>query len=246
MMETRLPNLLLTPPLEVTESLRAYMYKAALANAFPRLYVGNALALAYSFVNLVENRDYELSQKLRYRLTPEPTTSGKASFFYLGEDQLPTSAMRTSARNVCPHCLSEEPWSRGEWELKAYIACEKHGVRLLENCDQCKRKLSWDRTELLHCFCGRSLTDIAPQRAQSWETRWSVQVGLSLRESISRVHRLASDRCIDPPMRLFKLLEMADVIRAGYYFASNYGHGSSPALNNSTGHGGLTLPLAQT
>lgn len=245
-MESSLPNLLLTPPLEATESLRAYMYKAALVNAYPRLYVGNALALAQWFVSLVENRDHELSQKLRGRLTPEPKTSGKASLFYLGEDQLPLSEMRISARNVCPHCLSEEPWSRGEWELKAYVACEKHGVRLLEKCDQCKRKLSWDRTELLHCFCGRSLTDIATQGALSWETRWSVQVGLSFRESISRVHRLASDRCIDPPMRLFKLLEMADVIRAGYYFASHYGHGSSPALKNSTGRGRLTIPLAQT
>ena len=245
-MDTRIPNLLLAPPLEATESSRAYMYKAALANAYPRLYVGNALALAHSFVSLVENRDHELSQKLRCRLTPEPTTSGKGSLFYLGEDQLPLSEIRTSARNVCPHCLSEEPWSRGEWELKSYIACDKHGVRLIDVCDQCKRKLSWDRTELLHCFCGRSLTDIEPRGALSWETRWSVQVGLSFRESISRVHRLASDRSVDPPLRLFKLLEMADVIRAGYYFASSYGNGSLPVSNNCTEPAELNTRRART
>lgn len=245
-MESSLPNLLLTPPLEATESLRAYMYKAASANAFPRLYVGNALAIAHSFVSLVENRDHELSQKLRGRLTPEPTTSGKASLFYLGEDQLPLSEIRASSRNVCPHCLSEEPWSRGEWELKSYIACEKHGVRLLEKCDQCKRKLSWDRTELLHCFCGRSLTDIATQGALSWETRWSVQVGISFRESINRIHRAASDGFIDPPIRLFKLLEMADVIRAGYYYASNYGDGSIPNFYKSTDHADLNNLRALT
>lgn len=233
-METSIPNLLLTPPLEATESLRGYMYKAALANAYPRLYVGNALALAHSFLNLVANRDQELSQKLRLRLTPDPTTSTKASFFCLGGDQLPLSEMRTNARNVCPHCLFEQSWSRGEWELKSYIACEKHGVRLVEACDQCKRKLSWGRTELLHCFCGRLLADIPPQSAQIWETRWAEQVRISFRESIDRGNRVKSERDTNPPLRLFKLLEMADVIRAGYYFASRYGDESSPVSSKYT------------
>lgn len=233
-MEPSIPNLLLIPPLEATESLRAYMYKAAQANAYPRLYVGNAHALAHSFLSLMDNRDQELSEKLRWRLAPEPTTRSKASSFSLGGSQLAWSELRIKARHVCPHCLAENHWSRGEWELKTYTTCHVHGVYLVNECDQCKRKLSWDRTELLHCFCGRPLASLSPKNAQSWDRSWAVQVHHSFRTSINLAPNEPSLKRDGSPFPLQKLLEMADVIRAGYYFASRYGDGSSPVSRKCT------------
>lgn len=239
-METCIPILLLTPPLEETESLLAYMYRAAEANAYPRFYVGNPLALAHSFLSLLGDRNLDLSLELRRRLTPAPILavkrSMKPSFSRLGGDQLPISAIRTGARNVCPRCLAEKPWCRGEWELKSYVACGRHGVRLVDQCDKCKRKLYWWRTELTRCFCGRSLADIETRGAVMWETLWSVQVEISFRESINNFHRLKSQRLTDTPMRLFHLLEMANAIRAGYYLACSQGDGLPPDLSKCTDH----------
>lgn len=206
-----IPNLLLVPSLEKTESLRAYMYKTAQANAHPRMYVGsaNALKRARGLLGLVESRDPKLSQQLRLRLAPAPTTRRSASAFFLGEEQVPASFIRIEARTVCPLCVSETQWSRGEWELKAYTSCHLHGVKLVDRCDQCEQKLSWGRTELSSCYCGRGLAAIPPVAAQGWERTWAAQLHGALRCSLGSIPARGHSE-----ITLSKLLLMADVVRA--------------------------------
>ncbi len=57
------PDLLLVPSLEQTESLRAFMYRAAQVNAFPRMYAGSAHALKHArrLLSQVESRDSTLT-----------------------------------------------------------------------------------------------------------------------------------------------------------------------------------------
>lgn len=59
---------------------------------------------------------------------------------------------------VCPECLVEAPYARKLWDLSAYTACGKHGVKLIDACPKCKMKLSWSRRCIVKCTCGFDLT----------------------------------------------------------------------------------------
>lgn len=210
-MDSVAPNLLLVPSLEQTESLRAFMYRAAQVNAFPRMYAGSAQALkhARSLISQVESRDSTLSQELRLRLAPTPITNHKAPGFLLGEEEVPLSCVRIEARSVCPLCIADNPWSRGEWELKAYTTCHVHGVTLVDECDQCQKKLSWSRTEISRCYCGRTFSSMSSTRSKGWERKWATQLHLAFRYSINGGSKKSGS-----VINISKLLLMADVVRA--------------------------------
>ena len=210
-MDSVAPNLLLVPSLEQTESLRAFMYRAAHLNAFPRMYAGSAHALKHArrLLNQVESRDSTLSQDLRLRLAPTPITGFKALGFLLGEEDIPSSCIRIEARSVCPLCIAENPWSRGEWELKAYTTCHLHGVSLVDKCDQCQKKLSWSSTEILRCYCGRAFSSMSSTRSKGWERKWATQLHLAFRYSVNSGSKKSGS-----VINISKLLLMADVVRA--------------------------------
>lgn len=214
-MDANIPNLLSLPVLQKTESLRAYMYKTAEANAFPRLYVSSAHAFkqACGFFNLIESRDPQLSKELRLRLVPVPRASNRAAAFLLGREQIPSSCIRVTARQVCPLCLSEAPWCRGEWELKAYKICHVHSIKLVDQCDGCKKILSWDRTELMNCYCGRPFVTATQEKACVWECKWAKQVHLAFRSSIEKVSSDETSVKSSSQMPLSKFLLMSDVVR---------------------------------
>lgn len=58
---------------------------------------------------------------------------------------------------VCPDCLTESAHIRGEWDLKAYVACHRHGRMMLKCCDACGQRISAFRCSLTHCNCGKDL-----------------------------------------------------------------------------------------
>ncbi len=214
-MSTDIPSLLLVPSLQQTESLRAFMYRTAQTNAYPRMYVGSAQTLkrADTFLSLLASRDLKLSQELRVRLAPISFARHRAKPFLLGRERIPSSFIRLMARSVCPLCLSENPWSRGEWELKAYTCCHSHGVKLVDTCDYCKQKLSWDRTELLNCYCGRELSAISPPSVQYWERQWARQLHLAFVSSTKRGACERSSRKYGPQINISKLFLMVDIVR---------------------------------
>lgn len=210
-MDSIAPDLLLVPSLEQTESLRAFMYRAAQINAFPRMYAGSAHALKHArrLLSQLESRDSTLSQELRLRLAPTPISGHKASGFLLGEEDIPSSCIRIKARSVCPLCIAESPWSRGEWELKAYTTCHLHGVSLVDECDQCQKGLSWSRTEVSRCYCGRALSSISPATSKGWERKWATQIHLAFKYSINGESTQSGSA-----INISKLLLMVDVAHA--------------------------------
>lgn len=208
-MDTSAPNLLLIPSLQPTESLRAFMYRAAELNAFPRLYCGtHALTHARGVLDVVESRDPSLSKELRLRLAPSPIADHRASTFLLGKDLMPSSCIRIHARSICPLCISKNKWSRGEWEMKEYTSCHVHGVKLVDRCDQCQQKLTWYRSEISSCYCGRALSAITPPRAKRWERNWAKHLHLAFKHAIC-----SSSEKYDSVTSLPKLLLIAEVVR---------------------------------
>ena len=77
--------------------------------------------------------------------------------------------VRSNKPSICPHCLIEESYLRGQWELSFYIACPKHNCLLVTTCSSCQRKLSAHRSRLGRCNCGfpftESKSDPAPPEA---------------------------------------------------------------------------------
>lgn len=58
---------------------------------------------------------------------------------------------------VCPDCLQEMNYVRGEWSLSFYTVCARHGSNLLTECPACRRRLQWNRRHPNRCICGFNL-----------------------------------------------------------------------------------------
>lgn len=54
---------------------------------------------------------------------------------------------------ICPKCLQEAAYLRGEWHLAFNTACWQHGCQLIERCPQCRRQLGLERTRPEYCCC---------------------------------------------------------------------------------------------
>ena len=63
-------------------------------------------------------------------------------------------------RKYCPICLQENAYWRFEWELPDLNTCSRHGIRLVDRCAQCGKKLHWRSYGLTHCDCGHDLRSI--------------------------------------------------------------------------------------
>lgn len=214
-MENRSTSILLLPPIKVTESLRAYMFRAARANAYPRLYAhgGRTFDSAAGFMYLIANRDPELRRKLENRLAPPRTiTTDKTPPLLLGEEQIPSKYVLIQNRRVCPICLESNAWARGEWELKSVTACPLHKVELVSRCHSCNRTLTWNSTELLHCFCGHALATIHTKPAMACDVRWAQQIQLAVSYSIHGKPTRSGVPTLES-MRLSKLLLISEVVK---------------------------------
>lgn len=63
----------------------------------------------------------------------------------------------TRRAKVCPLCLQEAAFVRGEWALNFYTACARHGDALRDRCPKCRRAIPWNRRTARYCSCGCDL-----------------------------------------------------------------------------------------
>ncbi len=74
---------------------------------------------------------------------------------------VPQYLVRGKTPKICPSCLAEDPYSRRLWDLAIVTACARHCRLLIDSCPKCGRRLSWSRTRLATCACGRDWTQLA-------------------------------------------------------------------------------------
>lgn len=213
-MEIYSNSILLLPQIKDTESLRAYMFRVAQINAYPRLYTQGSTIYdsAAIFMKLVANRDPGLQGRLENRLAPPHTVMDINPPLRLGEEWIPSKYVLIRSRRVCPLCLRGSAWSRSEWELKSFTACPRHRVELASRCNSCNRNLTWNTTELLHCFCGHTLATIKTKPAAGYEVRWAQQIKLAVSFSIQGKATCKNKPTLES-MRLSKLLLMSEVVK---------------------------------
>jgi len=58
---------------------------------------------------------------------------------------------------ICPKCLQDAPYLRGEWHLSFLTVCWQHACQLIGRCPQCRRQLTLLRNAPEHCLCGFDL-----------------------------------------------------------------------------------------
>ncbi|MCD5327536.1 TniQ family protein [Chromobacterium piscinae] len=79
---------------------------------------------------------------------------------------------RNGANVYCPECLKEHPYWRKAWFILPFATCNKHCIRLLQDCPSCKQPLSLTRNRLLYCPCGYDLRQGNTKMADPTGTQW--------------------------------------------------------------------------
>lgn len=111
---------------------------------------------------ICRNTQEEISQLSGY----EWRISGDERAWRVGE-QWVTKPVFISLRRtrVCPCCLREENYLRGDWALGFLSACAVHDTRLLEKCPSCHRSPAWNRRNPRLCNCGYDLSRACSDQA---------------------------------------------------------------------------------
>ncbi|MDM5134698.1 TniQ family protein [Aeromonas salmonicida] len=87
---------------------------------------------------------------------------------------IPLCFIRTSKIPCCPDCLRESAYVRQCWHFKPYVACHRHGGRLIDSCPACGESLNYLVSELInYCQCGFDLRTASTVPAQPDEIQLS-------------------------------------------------------------------------
>jgi hypothetical protein len=226
-------ELLLWPAPLITESTRGYMLRAAEMNLFPRMFSEDLQSIEGSmrFFAQAQEKNHAVAAHLRTRFTQADIGKRSAMrMVRLGGDTIPEKLLMATNRRVCPACLAERSHNSLEWELSSVQACTLHSSRLIKYCPSCEKPIQWYRSGLFNCICGQDLRAITPQKAMSWQITWAklvkkaVDVSLTPPPEPSNRFGFVSHQRIGlkpfkrrdlqyTPIRLSKLLLMADVVR---------------------------------
>ncbi len=93
---------------------------------------------------------------------------------------LPIRYWNTRRPRFCPCCLAESAHWRASWDLAFTVACDKHGYQLHDQCPQCQKQLSWDRSHIRRCACGFDLREAATESAPEFEMQLARVIELRL------------------------------------------------------------------
>lgn len=159
-------SLVRTPRPHTGESLKGLIIRAAEENG----YYSPLLLLSLADVKMDCRTQRSLYTKQRMKNLSKMLNIGIPSLWdmacLVGIEELPPQSynmfghkihkysVRTMAPKVCPKCLKESNYARKIWDLAAYTCCPEHKTLLIEECPNCKRKISWNRPRVNICTCG--------------------------------------------------------------------------------------------
>jgi hypothetical protein len=88
------------------------------------------------------------------RLTyPRIELPGSAPRYLFFGSPLPQFVIRAIRPKICPRCLLETGYCRRIWDLLFVTVCPIHECALIDVCPNCKRRLSWIRSNVSVCLC---------------------------------------------------------------------------------------------
>lgn len=66
---------------------------------------------------------------------------------------------------ICPKCMEESPYIRGNWHELTTIHCQRHRIQLLDCCPTCNRDFENDIITNLECKCGSKVNEYPLQKS---------------------------------------------------------------------------------
>lgn len=103
------------------------------------------------------------------------SSDGMRQWQFAGELVTKDYFLRPSQPSVCPRCLAENAYLRGQWEMTFFVACPSHNVLLVQRCPGCGKSLSPHRARLDRCNCGFAFAQASPEVAPP-EAVWIAQL----------------------------------------------------------------------
>jgi len=103
--------------------------------------------------------------------------AGKFSEVRYKQITIPKVFLRSTNIPVCMECLKEESYVRFDWHISKVTCCEKHNVKLLNECPACHIPLNYMISEdPTKCVCGQDLLAVSGLEAgvdgwRSWNER---------------------------------------------------------------------------
>lgn len=167
-------RLLVTPPPKHDESLTGYLVRLSDLNNYggpewilsaAGIYKGHNSWQWPSFV-FRHSTDLEKLRELmglslphlETLLYPPAEAAGTSLGTHLFYDSpVPQSMIHPQPPKVCPACLKESPYCRRIWDFKLVTCCPTHGCLLVDECQNCHKKLKWYRPATSFCECGLDL-----------------------------------------------------------------------------------------
>ena len=93
------------------------------------------------------------------------SSDGMRQWQFAGEVVTKDYFLRPGQPSVCPRCLKESVYLRGEWEMTFFVACPFHNILLVQSCPGCGKPLSFHRAKLDRCNCGFPYAEACPEVA---------------------------------------------------------------------------------
>ena len=82
---------------------------------------------------------------------PGHASAGHVTF---GNKTVHASQLDITTLRFCPACLEGDGIFRRTWQLRAWVACEMHGLLLVDRCPSCGRRCDWRNSFPEVCSCG--------------------------------------------------------------------------------------------
>lgn len=154
-------------------------------------------------------------ESLEALLCPPVGGAGKLMQRMFGQP-VPKHLIRLKHSKICPRCLRESSYHRKVWDLAVVTACPVHECFLLDECPNCRKKLSWFRKRVSVCRCGydwRNATTLPIIREE-----------IRLTKFVYKQFGLPDDQCGTglPVSTPLIDLELKDVLTAVLAIASQY------------------------
>jgi hypothetical protein len=165
------------------ESLRGYLMRAAEANGLSgadRLLTNVVGGAKYPTTTkrAVALADYcrcDVFEFMQLFGIERRTLDGLRQWQFAGEVVTKDYFLRPSQPSVCPRCLVESAYLRGQWEMTFFVACPFHNIWLIQCCPGCGKALSPHRAQLDQCNCGFAFAEACPEVAPP-EAVWAAQL----------------------------------------------------------------------
>lgn len=170
-------SLLMTPKPYHDESLAGYIVRLTEKNFYERtgdIYVMSGLSKVVqgrsnngnllnpfkdNFKRICELTNCSIRELGKLTFSDFPVNS--VSSFQFNNVPISKELILLKKTKVCPECLKESAYHRKHWDLVPVTACIYHFKVLVDRCPNCKKEISWLRTKVLECKCGKILSDIS-------------------------------------------------------------------------------------